>query len=193
MYANLPPPRPGRIIFPLNTAASVVVSGNRLWAAPMWTPSHNVLVDQMAIRVTAAGAGSNLNARFGIYRDRNGLPGERLADSGPVDVSTVGPKIVTLASPLLLDSPMWLVSLYQSGNTTQPTVVGVSVAAVQAFGGVLGVATFNNTPTSASGLCAGAQVDSYLYENGLPSDAEQLAWTFPPNTLIPSVALRVAP
>jgi len=88
----------------LTTATNVV---NTLYAMPL-VIAKTMTIDQMAINITSAGAGSNV--RCGIYADNGNMyPGALVVDAGANSTATPGVKTYTTNLPvILLPGLYWL-------------------------------------------------------------------------------------
>ncbi|KKK53836.1 hypothetical protein LCGC14_3090770, partial [marine sediment metagenome] len=70
-----------------------------LWAMPFYIPKAPNVVDEIAIKVTAADAGKS--ARLGIYFDNGAIyPGTRAFDAGTVSLGTTGLKTISINESL---------------------------------------------------------------------------------------------
>lgn len=99
---------------------------NNLHAIPVSFEALTVISEMAVTVVTPQDGGS---VRFGVYADDAGAPGARLIDAGAVAATTVGEKVVTLATPLrLVPGDYWICYVVQgASNVTLSGASGMSM------------------------------------------------------------------
>lgn len=187
-------PRPGRFIHPMGSAGNVLAVLDTLYATPMWGLDGGIKVDQIGFRLTGVPVGSNFRARLAVYRDRNGLPGELLVDTGVVSYTpALEGKVFPLDKPLVLDAPTWLLSSFQGPNTTMPVVAASLNTSAFMQTAVLGVDSMGAIPNGTAAQRAGLTAP-YAFDLGMPLDAENLPWVYQGSAsgILPTIGFRVA-
>lgn len=115
---------PGVVITQVTT--HIITNGADRYAG--WVARTPIVVDQLAIEVTAAGT----NTRFGFYRaDRDWQPiGAPLADSGSIDVTALGVKTYTPTDPILVRPGRYLSVNNADASVTLRAVRAANIAPV---------------------------------------------------------------
>jgi hypothetical protein len=194
MLMSVAPPV-GRIILPaISQFTTFANSPDLLFALPVARFMRPVFVDAIGCRVNTIGVGPNLNARMGIYRSRNGLPGELLFDSGLVSVGSTGGRSVVMDGVLpwsLSDHALWTCLVAQNGNSTNTTFCVSQTTGTGNTVISLGVSDFGNIPFTTGSLPS-SLVANHIATDPLPAEGSALNWSVFLNTGAPIVGLRRA-
>lgn len=110
---------------------SLALSPLRLYYMPFLLKTAAPIVSLM-LSVGTAGAAST-TARLGLYAmTENGYPGQLLATTGALDVSTTGQKVGTLATPLNLPPGWYVLAVVSDGG---PSVNAATTGGSNMIGG----------------------------------------------------------
>lgn len=86
-----------------------------------FVPSYDITIDQLGISVSTLLAGSN--CKVVIYAsDSNGRPSAVIVESGNIDASTTGTKLVAIASTALTAGTKYWIGVRSSGTQTLRTL-----------------------------------------------------------------------
>ena len=188
----------GRAYFTPGSYTTLLAVADKIYAVPFIAPKGGITPDRIGVNVTTAGEGAGADVRFGIYKDRNGRPGDLLLDAGAATaLITTGEfkkDIVGALSPFLWPGQLyWLAVNVDGAATTQPTVAALATGVVpQEVAAGLGVANIAALPSSAATAGVGLRADhTYNISNALP-DGGDLTWAVQLNAAVPLVGLRAA-
>lgn len=188
----------GRAYFAKGSYTTLLAVADKIYATPFIAPRGGITPDRMGVNVTTGGLGANCDVRFGIYKDRNGRPGDLLGDFGAATALTGTGEykvdIVGALSPFLWPGQLyWLVANFDGAATTQPTVAALATSVVpQDIAASLGVASLAVLPSSAATAAVGLRADhTYVIADALPDGAD-LTWTVQLNAAVAMAGLRAA-
>jgi hypothetical protein len=188
----------GRAYFAAGSYTTLLAVADKIYATPFVVPKNGITPDRIGVNVTTGGSGANCDVRFGIYRDRNGRPGDLVGDFGAATALTGTGEykvdIVGALRPTLWpDQLYWLVANFDGAGTTQPTVAALATGVVpQEIAAALGVVDLSVLPSSAATAAVGLRGDhTYTIANALP-DGGDITWTPQLNAAVALVGLRAA-
>lgn len=188
----------GRAYFAKGSYTTLLAVADKIYATPFIVPKGGITPDRMGVNVTTAGEGANCDVRFGIYKDRNGRPGDLLGDFGAkAGLTSTGEHkvdIVGALRPFLWPGQLyWLAVNFDGAATTQPTVAALETSVVpQDIAASLGVADLGALPSSAATAGVGLRADlTYNISNALP-DGGDLTWSVQLNAAVAMAGLRAA-
>ena len=121
---------------PLATPGSgLALTANTVRCAPTLSLSSNVIVTDLAINVTTAAAGGNM--QIALYANgSDSLPGQPIVTSGNIDVSTTGIKTVSVTPTALPAGPIWFCANSDSATVATLSVSTASGVTAALLGGV---------------------------------------------------------
>ncbi len=97
-----------------NTATSIALAANRLYAIPFWCPKETTWV-RIGINVDVADAGKKL--KLGVYDDADGVPNSRLLESSEFTLDATGDKEETIS--LSLDAGLHYLAVRSDSDTAK--------------------------------------------------------------------------
>lgn len=161
---------------------------NVLWFSPVYVPNQFALT-RMGLYVSDDSASGNQFIRLGLYKDENGFPGEKVAESAPANIHNGGGSVIVPISASLSKGLYWRaficgaavggISAKVAGYQVDHLAAGIGFGTPDMRNSVLGLenddyvfASLVSLPSVIPSIASG---QTYIYsvlltsQNGLPS------------------------